>query len=65
MPAPVLIEFNGKIASISEHCRDLGISRDVVYKKHERTNEPFIDILLYYIIILYIDILEFFMLKLS
>lgn len=42
------IEFNGKIASLSEHCRDLGINVGTVQGRHNRTDEPYSKCLEYY-----------------
>ena len=43
-----LVEFNGKIASISEHCRDMQIDRSVVYARARRTGESYEECLNYY-----------------
>lgn len=37
----VLVEFNGKIACIKEHCQDLGISYNALLSRHRRTGEPY------------------------
>lgn len=42
------IEFNGKIACITEHCRDLGIKASTVMARHYRTGEPYLECLEYY-----------------
>lgn len=43
-----LIEFNGKIASISEHCMDLGIDRRTVYKYKQKHNLSYEEVLTHY-----------------
>lgn len=43
-----LIEFNGKVASLSEHCRDLGIKISTVQSRHFKTGEPYEKCLEYY-----------------
>ena len=48
MPKKILIEFNGKITSIREHCRDLGINYSTVVARHRRTGEPYEKCLEYY-----------------
>lgn len=50
MPKPILIEFNGKIACLSEHCRDLGVNVSTVRSRHEKTGEPYDKCLEYYFI---------------
>lgn len=42
------IDFNGKIASIAEHCRDLGVKITTVHSRHYRTGEPYEKCLEYY-----------------
>lgn len=44
-----LIEFNGKIANIKTHCKDLRISYDAVLSRKRETNEPFEEILEYFL----------------
>ena len=48
MPKKFLIEFNGKIACIAEHCRDLGINYDTLMSRHQKTGESYIECLEYY-----------------
>ena len=48
MPKKILIEFNGKIACLSEHCRDLGVKISIVYNRHYKTGEPYEKCLEYY-----------------
>lgn len=43
-----LIEFNGKIACVKEHCDDLGINYHNVVTRHYRTGEPYPECLEYY-----------------
>lgn len=43
-----LIEFNGKIACLSEHCKDLSISYYAVVDRHRRTGEPYEKCLAYF-----------------
>lgn len=43
-----LIEFNGKVASAREHCRDLNISYGAVKSRHQKTGEPYKECLEYY-----------------
>ena len=43
-----LIEFNGKVASVKEHCRDLNISYNTVKSRHQKTGEPYKQCLEYY-----------------
>lgn len=40
MAKPILIDFNGKIAPLSEHCNDLYVSKQTVFSRHYRTGEP-------------------------
>lgn len=42
------IDFNGKLASLIEHCNDLEISLSTVAGRHQRTNEPYEKCLEYY-----------------
>lgn len=49
MSKPILIEFNGKIASISEHCKDLGVNIGVLYTRKKRTGETIEECLNYYL----------------
>lgn len=44
----ILIEFNGKIASVAEHCRDLGIKFNTVQSRHARTGKSYEECLAYY-----------------
>lgn len=44
----ILIEFNGKIAELSEHCEDLGVDYGTVKARHHRTGEPYPECLEYY-----------------
>lgn len=48
MSKKVLIEFNGKIALLTEHCNDIGVSLNVVAGRHQRTGEPYEKCLEYY-----------------
>lgn len=48
MSKKILIEFNGKIASLSEHCKDLTISVSTVQSRHRRTGESLKDCLQYF-----------------
>lgn len=48
MPKKILIEFNRKIASVAEHCRDLGVKPTTVQSRHYRTGEPYEKCLEYY-----------------
>ena len=48
MAKPIVIEFNGKMASVAEHCRDLGISFSTISSRHRRTGESYKDCLEYY-----------------
>lgn len=48
MSKKVLIEFNGKIALLTEHCNDIGVSLNVVAGRHYRTGEPYEKCLEYY-----------------
>lgn len=43
-----LIEFNGKIACVKEHCKDLSISYYAVTDRHKRTGEPYEKCLAYF-----------------
>ena len=43
-----LIEFNGKIACISEHCKDLNVSYSTVKARHYRTGESYEKCLAYF-----------------
>lgn len=43
-----MIKFNGKIASLSEHCKDLGLNYSTVRSRHYRTGEPYEKCLEYY-----------------
>lgn len=43
-----LIEFNGKITSLSGHCRDLSISYCAVVDRHRRTGESYKECLAYF-----------------
>lgn len=43
-----LIDFNGKIASLSEHCRDLDINVYTVQNRHYRTKDSYKECLEYY-----------------
>lgn len=42
------IKFNGKIASLSEHCKDLGVKVSTVQGRHFSTGEPYPECLEYY-----------------
>ena len=42
------IEFNGKIASVAEHCRDIGIKPKTVYEKKINTNWDYPKVLQYF-----------------
>ena len=44
----ILVEFNGKIACLSEHCRDLGIARSTLYSHQRVTGKSFKECLEYY-----------------
>lgn len=44
----VLVEFNGKIACIKEHCQDLGINPRTVVGMHHRTGKSYIECLEHY-----------------
>lgn len=48
LPKKILIEFNGKTASLLEHCKDLNISYSTVRERHQRTGEPYDECLKYY-----------------
>lgn len=48
MSKKVLIEFNGKIASIAEHCRDLGVKPQIVINRRYKTGESYEKCLEYY-----------------
>lgn len=48
MPKKILIEFNGKIACLAEHCRDLGVNPQTVQSRHKRTGESYEECLEYY-----------------
>lgn len=48
MAKPILIDFNGKIASVAKHCRDLGVKISTVQSRHYRTGEPYEKCLEYY-----------------
>lgn len=43
-----LIEFNGKIACVTEHCKDLGISPNTLWTRKHRTGESDLECLKYY-----------------
>lgn len=43
-----LIEFNGKIANLSEHCRRLGIANGTLYSRHRKTGDSYKKCLEYY-----------------
>lgn len=43
-----LIEFNGKIASLVKHCKDLGIKVSTLYSRHCKTGESYKECLEYY-----------------
>lgn len=43
-----LIEFNGKIASLSEHCKDLGVKVSTVQSRHFSNGESYLECLEYY-----------------
>ena len=45
MSNPKLIEFNGKIASISEHCRDIGANIKSIYIRKKKTGKSIIELL--------------------
>lgn len=44
----VLVEFNGKVACITEHCKDLGVNPSLVQSRHYKTGEPYEKCLEYY-----------------
>lgn len=48
MSAPILIEFNGKIACISDHCKDLGVSPSTLWLRKQKTGETDLECLTYY-----------------
>ena len=48
MAKKLLIEFNGKIACLSEHCRDLKVKITTVQSRHHKTGEPYEKCLEYY-----------------
>lgn len=48
MPKKILIEFNGKVACCSEHCRDLGISPNTLWARKHRTGETELECLEYF-----------------
>jgi hypothetical protein len=48
VPKKNLIEFNGKIASVTEHCKDLGIDPNVLWTRKHRTGESDLECLEYY-----------------
>ena len=48
MSAVILIEFNGKVACLAEHCRDLGVNYGTVQSRHIRTGESYEKCLEYY-----------------
>ena len=48
MPKKILIEFNGKIASLPEHSRDLGISVATIYYRMKKTGESALECLTHY-----------------
>ena len=48
MGAPILIEFNGKIACVSEHCRDLGVSCSTLISRKKSTGESDLECLEYF-----------------
>ena len=48
MAKKILIEFNGKIACLSEHCRDLKVKITTVQSRHYKTGEPYEKCLEYY-----------------
>lgn len=43
-----LIEFNGKTACLSEHCKDLGISPYTIYYRRKKTGKTILECLVYY-----------------
>lgn len=43
-----LIEFNGKIACVTEHCKDLGINPNTLWTRKHRTGESDLECLKYY-----------------
>lgn len=48
MAKKILIEFNGKIACVTEHCKDLGISPNTLWARKHRTGETELECLEYF-----------------
>lgn len=48
MPKKILVEFNGKIACLTEHCKDMDIPTYVIFNRHKRTGESYKECLEYY-----------------
>ena len=48
MPKKILIDFNGKVAKLTEHCKDLGITLNSIYIRHSRTGDSYEECLKYY-----------------
>lgn len=48
MAKPILVEFNGKIACLSEHCRDLGLDIGTLYSRQKSTGDSYEKCLEYY-----------------
>lgn len=44
----IFVEFNGKVATLDEHCRDLGIKVCTVKSRHQKTGESYSQCLSYY-----------------
>lgn len=51
MPAPILINFNGEIASLTKHCENLGLNISTVVNRHQKTGEPYSECLEYYSVV--------------
>lgn len=48
MSKPILIEFNGKIATLKEHCESIGINYNTLKTRHQKTGESYVECLKYY-----------------
>ena len=48
MPKEILIEFNGKVANIKDHCREIGINYGTLASRHQKTGKLYLECLEYY-----------------
>lgn len=44
----ILVKFNGKLACLSEHCRDLGLDLSTLYRRQKKTGDSYEKCLEYY-----------------